>query len=39
MTLYPSERWDWREIEGRTSGNNKKAEVLITRRQTERSLF
>lgn len=37
--LYPSERWDWQEIEGRTSGNNKKAEVLITRRQTERSLF
>ena len=30
--LYPEDRWHWRMIEGRTQGNNAKAEVLITRR-------
>lgn len=28
--LYPTSRWNWRPIEGRTQGNNSKAEVLIT---------
>lgn len=30
--LYPESRWNWQLIEGRTQGNNAKAEVLITRR-------
>lgn len=28
--LYPEDRWQWTAIEGRTQGNNAKAEVLIT---------
>lgn len=28
--LYPAARWHWQEIDGRTQGNNAKAEVLIT---------
>jgi DNA adenine methylase len=32
--LYPERKWRWQAIEGRTSGNNKKAEVLIVNRSS-----
>jgi DNA adenine methylase len=33
--LYPVSRWNWQLIEGRTQGNNAKAEVLITRKDSK----
>lgn len=43
-SLYPADRWTWTDIDGRTSGNNAKAEVLIVNRSSlgeseERQLF
>lgn len=32
--MYPESAWNWQKIEGRTQGNNAKAEVLITRKDS-----
>lgn len=33
--LYPTSKWDWTDMEGRTSGNRAKQEVLIVNRRGE----